>query len=110
MKLLRKRKRDYFRNLDPRGITDNRKFLKSVKPIFSDKVQTYQSITRIENGELANDDLTIAEIFNHYFANITQELGITGNEAHLSTTIRISDPIDLAIKNYQKHPSISKIK
>ena len=52
VKLLRKRKRDYFRNLDPKDITDNRKFWKSVKPIFSDKVQTYQSIALIENRNL----------------------------------------------------------
>ena len=57
-----------------------------------------------------NDDLTIAEIFNHYFANMTQELGITENEAHLSSTTGISDPVDIAIKKYLKHPSINEIK
>ena len=57
-----------------------------------------------------NDDLTIAEIFNHFFANITQELGITENEAHLSSTTGISDPVDIAIKKYLKHPSINEIK
>ena len=41
---------------------------------------------------------------------INQELEKTENEAHLSSTIGTSDPIDIAIKEYQKHPSINKIK
>ena len=35
--LLRKAKRQYFSNLEPKLITDNKKFWKSVKPLFSDK-------------------------------------------------------------------------
>ena len=37
-------------------------FWKTVKPVFTDKVQVSQSITLIENGEMVTNDLKIAEI------------------------------------------------
>ena len=108
--MLRKAKFDYYKNLDLKNLTDNRKFWKTVKPVFTDKVQVSQSITLIENGEMVTDDLKIAEIFNDYFANITQDLEITDTGAHLSPTIGIEDPIDKAVEKYKNHPSIKKIK
>lgn len=89
---------------------DNRKFWKTVKPVFTDKLQVSQSITLIENDEMVIDDLKIAEIFNDYFANITQDLEITDTSAHLSSTIGIEDPIDKAVEKYKNHHSIKKIK
>ena len=54
--------------------------------------------------------LKIAEIFNDYFANITQDLVITDTGAQLSSTTGIEDPIDKAVEKYKSHPSIKKIK
>ncbi len=89
---------------------DNRKFWKTVKPVFTDEVQVFLSITLIENDEMVTDDLKIAEIFNNYFVNITQDLEITDPCAHLSPTIGIEDPIDRTVEKYKNHPSIKKIK
>ena len=110
VKILRKAKFNYFKKLDLKNLTDNRKFWKTVKPVFTGKVQVSQHITLIENGEMVTDDLKIAEIFNDYFANITQDLEITDTGAHLSPTIDIEDPIDKAVEKYKNHPSIKKIK
>ena len=74
MKLLRKTKYDYYRNLDLGDLADNRKFWRTVKPVFSNEVQTNSSVTLMEDGKMITEDLKIAEIFNHYFTNIT-ELG-----------------------------------
>ncbi len=71
------------RSLFKNFFIDNRKFWKTVKPVFTDKVQVSLSITLIENDEMVTDDLKIAGIFNKYFANITQDLEITGPGAHL---------------------------
>ena len=35
--LLRKSKRNYYSNLNVKDITDNKKFWKTIKPLFSDK-------------------------------------------------------------------------
>ena len=110
VKLLRNAKNSYFRNIDLSNLTDNRKFWKAIKPVFADKIQTAPSITLEENGELISDDRKIAELCNNYFLNITQDLGIQEDFAHISITNGVSDPIDKAIEKYKNHPSILKIK
>ena len=49
--LLRKTKKEYFEKLTPSIITDNKKFWKVVKPLFSDKMAcTSNSIKLLEGG------------------------------------------------------------
>ena len=59
---------------------------------------------------MITEDAKIAEIFNHYFANITGSLGISEDQSLLSGTNGIKDPVEKAIKKYENHPSIRKIK
>ena len=108
--LLRRAKFDYHRNIDLGKLTDNHKFWKTVKPLFSDKVQVNSSISLIEDGKMVNQDSQIADIFNQYFANITDSLGITVNDSLLLPTSDIPDPIDKSVRKYEAHPSICKIK
>ena len=110
MKLLCRTKSDYYRNLDLGDLTDNRKFWKTVKPVFSNEIQTTSSVTLIEDRKMITEDAKIAEIFNHYFANITGSLGISEDQSLLSETNGIKDPVEKAIKKYENHPSIKKIK
>ena len=55
-------------------------------------------------------DLKIAEILNHCFTNITENLGIYEDQTLLSSTNGINDPVEKAIKKYENHLSIKKIK
>ena len=50
--LLRKAKKQCFLNLEPKLITDNKIFWKSVKPLFSDKITFKEIINLSENGEI----------------------------------------------------------
>ena len=54
--------------------------------------------------------MKIAELFNEYFANITDELELIENKANLSFSDNIEDPIDKVAQKYKNHPSIIKIK
>ena len=51
----------------------------------------------------------IAEIFNEYFSTVATKLGIEENDSYICDTRDINDPILVAIKKYEKHPSIIKI-
>ena len=53
---------DYYKNINLGNLTDNRKFWRTVKPIFSNKVQVNSSLTLIENGKMISKDSEIAEI------------------------------------------------
>ena len=58
-------------------MTDNKKFWKTVKPLFSDKVKAKTVIKLVENDAMIDDDPKIAQIFNEYFVNIVKKLGIS---------------------------------
>ena len=107
--ILRKVKRSYFQNLDIKNLSDNRKFGGTVKPLFSNKVRSNDYITLNENDLLIRNEYKIANIFNTFFVNIVPNLGIEIDQQYLSNVSKISDPVEKAIKKYQKHPSISII-
>ena len=81
---------------------------RSIDTVFAEKIKTTRSITL--DGELNSVDRKIAELFNNYFINITQDLGIRQDIAHISVTDGINDPIDKAIEKCKNHPSIIKIR
>ena len=68
--LLRKAKKDFYGNLDISKVTDNRVFLKIVKPKISDKVKIRSKITLVEDDKILSQDAEIAKTFNKYFINI----------------------------------------
>ena len=76
--LLRKAKKRYFSNLEPKLITDNKKFWESAKTVFSDKITVKEIINLSENGEILSSDTDIANMFNEDFSNIVQNLNIQG--------------------------------
>ena len=59
---------------------------------------------------MVNQDTQIAEIFNQYFANITDSLGITVNDSLLLPTSDILDAVYKSVKKYEDHQIICKIK
>ena len=61
-----------YKNLDTIIVNDNQKFWRTVKPLFSDKVQVPTSLILLENNNsISNDTEVFFEVFNNYFANIT---------------------------------------
>ena len=48
--LLRRTKKKYFANINISSITDNEKFRKTVKPLFSDKMSHIETINLVENN------------------------------------------------------------
>ena len=63
----RRTKQQYFPSLDLRLIAGNKKFWKTVKPLFSDKISHEDIISLTEDGKTITEDLQIAEILNDYF-------------------------------------------
>ena len=60
------RKINYYRNLNEKDITDNKKFWKTVKAFLSDKSINSDKINLSENGELINSKSKTAEILNDF--------------------------------------------
>ena len=107
--LLRKEMKNYYSNLDPSCISDNKRFWNMVKPLFTDKVRTMEQIALIENDEIIYNAKDVSEVFNTFFSNAIKVLNIEPNNAIINDIITESDLILIAIERYKFHPSILKI-
>ena len=107
--ILCKAKRSCLENLEIKNLSDNRKFLGTVKSLFSNKVRSNDYITVNKNDLLVRNEYKIANIFNIFFVDILPNLGIEIDQQCLSNVSNISDPVEKTIKKYQKHPIISII-
>ena len=107
--LVRKAKKDYYSNLDPTKICDNKKFWNTVKPLFSEKSIKNSNITLIEDNEIINDDLAVAHKLNDFFSTAVSKLDIKVNKNIIIEDFNETDPILYAINKYRIHPSIIKI-
>ena len=112
VKETRKVKKEYYRNLNIGDITDNKRFWKTIKPNFSNKIKT-KKIILVENEEIISENKINAEIFNEYFINVVKDLNIsdiTISKKTEITNIETKDPIEKILQLYSGHPSIHKIK
>ena len=64
---------NYFNNLNPKFIADNKKFLSAVKPLFSDKSKAI-TIALYEKGKIIKNYRRVSEVLNKYFTNLTKSL------------------------------------
>ena len=78
---MRKTKINYYGNLDEKGIRDNRKFWKTLKPLLSEKSIYGDKIHLNENGGLINNESKTAEVLNEFFSNIVKNLKIQEYES-----------------------------
>ena len=108
VKLNRRAKKEYFKNLDLKDVTKSKRFWKTLKPMFSDSSAVSEKIVLIDKDEVIRDNQAISEHFNHYFANITDTLNIAKiTKESVQTT---GDPVQDCIQAYSNHPSILRIK
>ena len=107
--LLKKIKREYYKNLNPSSIADNKKFWKTVKPFFTDKVTTSDNIILLENNIIYDDEKAVCDIFSDFFSNVVKNLNIVLDEDICNNNVHEVDPVLKAIKKYKNHPSIQKI-
>ena len=98
---LNKRKEiQYFANLMKRISATTENFLHSVKPFFSEKIKSRESIVLIEKGKTISKEDEVANTLNDFFSNIVKNLNI--QERHVNAIhYRLSNYPNLkAILNY----------
>ena len=68
--ILCKNKRDYFGNLNNKIVTDNKKFWKTISPLFSKKSFHRECITFKESNKTTTNNAEIAETFNTFLEKL----------------------------------------
>ena len=106
--LLRKTKRCFFGIIDHRVVYDNRKFWKTVGPVFSEKAFHKESIILNNNNKIISNNEELAENFNKHFSKIVEKLDIDETLASNIGSSDITNPVFNAIKKYEDHPSMKK--
>ena len=61
--MVKKAKKEHFQNINLSEITDNKKFWKTVSPLFGNIVKANQQINLIEKNVLGTSDVGIAKTF-----------------------------------------------
>ena len=74
LNLLRKTKKNFYKALDEKQVSDSKTFWTNVRPVFSDKSINSSKITLVEKHAIVVDGEKIANIMNNYFINITKNL------------------------------------
>ena len=109
-RLIKKVKKEYFSNLNLKQITDTKKFWKTVQPLFTNQGGGSQKITLVKNNEIISEDKEVAETFNNFFINSVESLDLAENKALQTDTGTLTDPVKVALKKFEAHPSILVIK
>ena len=69
-------KKQYHKNLDIKEVTNNKKFLKSVKCHFGKGVANSEKIMLLENNLIKTNEREIATMMNNFFINNTKNLDL----------------------------------
>jgi len=109
-RLYKRERKKYYKNLKLNDITDNKKFWKTMKPLFGNNGVTNEKIVLVEGDKIINEDAQLAQTFNDFFDNAVKSLGITENEMLRTKVGETQGGVMDAIKMYESHPSILKIK
>ena len=78
VRLFKKEKKKFYNKLNTRDITDNKKFWKTSKPLFSEKHNSRNKITLVEGNNIISKDEEVPETMNAFFCNAVIELDIKG--------------------------------
>ena len=108
--LLRKTKKVYFKQLNNKVISDNKKFWQTISPLFSEEAFRKETIILKDSNRTITNNHELAETFNTFFSNIAKNLKLDSNLVEITENLSISDPVLKAINKYEKHPSAIKIK
>ena len=95
--LLRKLKRNYSSILNVNIIADRKKFWKSIKPLYIDKIKSSVSITLKKDKKIIGNQNEVANIFNDYFSKVVFQ-----KSTNVLSTLKL-------IMEYRGHPSITAI-
>ena len=74
VELLRKKKMEYFKNMDVNKVNDNKMFWKTMKTRFPNKCKTANTIILTEGDMIIKNEKLIADTFNNYFPDISKTL------------------------------------
>ena len=117
-RLYKKERKQFFNNLNPSFVNDNKLFWKTTKPFFSRKGNYGSQIKPVEKDEVLQDDDLIAKELNKFFKNAVSTLNVKENRFITNrSSDGVTDPVDkaidpsiLLIQKHLKHQDVFSFK
>ena len=66
---IKKDKKEFLSEFEQKNVKDNRKFWKTVKPMFLKKFVNSEEITLVDNEKIITNDKEITKVSNEFFSN-----------------------------------------
>ena len=95
---IKKEEKSSFNSLNLSAVSDNQKFWKTVKPLFSNKGSHGKTIKLVQKEEII-DDTKVAEL-NNFLKSAVTSLDFHGNQYTVENVENISDPADKIFKKF----------
>ena len=81
-----------------------------MRPFLSDKNTVFSQISIEKSNRIISDDFDLSEEFSTFFEDAVRSLNVKPDEYYLSDTENLSDPVEIAIRKFENHPSVQAIK
>ena len=81
-----------------------------MRPCLSDKNTVFSQINIEKNDRITSDDFDLSDEFSTFFEDAVRLLNVKSDEYYLSDTENLSDPVEIAIRKFENHPSVQAIK
>ena len=105
---IRRKEKKIYSKINTHKITDSKTFWKTITPFLSSKAPCLSRINLIENEAIISDDQKVAETLSKFFVKAVDKLDIKEFK-NISNIDGLSDPVEIAIRKYENHPSIVAI-
>ena len=92
-----------------KNVLDSKEFWKIMRHFLSHKNTVFSQISIEKSNRIIYDDFDLSEEFSTFFKDSVRSLIVKPDEYYLSDTENLSDPVDIAIGEFENHPSVQAI-
>ena len=93
-----------------KNVLDGKEFWKTVRPFLSDKNTVFSQIRIEKTYRITSDDFDLSEKFSTFFEDGVRSLHVKPYEYYLNYKENLSDPVEIAIRKIENHPSFQAVK
>ena len=79
-------------------------------PFLSDKNTVFSQVSMEKNNQTVSDNFDLFEEFSTFFEDAVRSLNVDPDEYYQSDTENWSNPVEIAIRKFENHPSVQAIK
>ena len=93
-----------------KNFMDNKEFWKTMRSFSSDKNSIFLQISIEKNNLVISDKSDLSEELSTLFEDAGRSVNVKPDSYYLNDTENLNDPVEIAIRRFENHPSVQAIK